>query len=41
MSETHGFSEKLNMTGGQSKNQEEVFRVSYTGDLKWMSTEGL
>ena len=25
----------------QSQTQEEVFRVNYTGDLKWMSTEGL
>lgn len=26
---------------GQTPNQEEVYKISYTGNVKWMSTEGL
>ena len=37
MSETNNFSSKR-FSNPQSKNQEEVFKVDYIGDLKWMST---
>ncbi len=41
---------ETNRTGGasterislnQTPNQEEVYKISYTGNVKWMSTEGL
>ena len=42
LSETHrsDFTSQR-LSKGQSQNQEEVFKISYTGNSKWMSTEGL
>lgn len=37
MSETNNFNSKR-FSNSQNKNQEEVFKVNYIGDLKWMST---
>lgn len=42
MSETHGsnaYTERKSLN--QTPNQEEVYKINYTGNVKWMSVEGL
>jgi hypothetical protein len=36
---TGGSTDRVSLN--QTPNQEEVYKISYTGNVKWMSTEGL